>query len=92
LFVVHFASVEVMLVTGASFTRNLNDSGSTGTSSESPVISKFIPLNSPKLLGNAHAQDSVYVSNSTSQGAEVVCVSGNFAFRSQSKGMLREKR
>lgn len=76
LFIFHFASVEVMRLSGTSFTRNLNDSGS--TISECPP-SSVIELNNPQYLGDTHSPGGVYASNLPASGVEVVRIEGSLA-------------
>ncbi|KAK3927456.1 Citron rho-interacting kinase [Frankliniella fusca] len=76
LFIFHFASVEVMRLSGTSFTRNLNDSGS--TISECPP-SSVIELNNPQYLGDTISPGGVYACNLPANGVEVVRIEGSLA-------------
>lgn len=76
LIIFHFASVEVMRLSHTSFTRNLNDSGS--TISECPA-SSVIELNNPLYLGDTLSSGSVYASNIPANGVEIVRIEGALA-------------
>lgn len=76
LFIFHFASVEVMRLSSTSFTRNLNDSGS--TISECPP-SSVIELNNPQYLGDTLSAGAIYASNAPANGVEVVGIDGTLA-------------
>lgn len=65
-----------MRLSHTSFTRNLNDSGS--TISECPP-SSVIELNNPQYLGDTVAPGAVYASNIPANGVEVVRIEGALA-------------
>lgn len=65
-----------MRLSHTSFTRNLNDSGS--TISDCPS-SSVIELNNPQYLGDTLSAGSVYASNTPADGIEVVRIDGSLA-------------